>query len=164
MGAFDIKNWSRLGIGGAIGNGAGSVKSVYGYWSPETIATIEGSGYLDTLINDVVVGDIVHVVAGIGGTPTMRSYFVSSVTDHVVLSRAADAVTGGQTPPTTTYTAMTGSTGTADGAWDAIGATNSGDVSTAIKNNFAEVNAKIVQLAADMAAMKATLHSAGVTT
>jgi len=164
MAAFAIKNWARISIGGAIGNGSGSVKSVYGYWSPETLATIEGTGYLDDLIDDLAVGDRVHVVAGIGGTPTMREYFVSSVTSHVVLSVATDKVIGAQTPPATTYTAITGSTGTADGVWDAVGATNSGDVSTAIKNNFAEVNAKIAQLAVDIAAMKTTLHNAGLTT
>jgi hypothetical protein len=59
---------------------------------------------------------------------------------------------------TANYTAITGSTGTADGAWDAVGATNSGDVSGAIKNNFAEVNAKIVQLVADDVALRAAVR------
>lgn len=48
--------------------------------------------------------------------------------------------------------AIAGSTGTADGTWDAVGSTSGGDVSAAIKNNFAEVNTKIVAIVAALVA------------
>lgn len=49
--------------------------------------------------------------------------------------------------------------GTADGALEAVGATNSGDVSGAIENNFKDLQAAVNALVTDLANAKQVLNS-----
>lgn len=85
--AYNLDGWKRYASLGSIGNGSGSTKSIYAYHSNDTLAVIEGSGYFNSLINDLSVGDLVDVMADLDGTPQQRRYFVSSVTTNVALSR-----------------------------------------------------------------------------
>lgn len=78
------------------------------------------------------------------------------------LTEAAGAIGGtndGDLPDlTATYVARTGQTGTANGAYEAIGATNGGDVSGAIANNIRELDTVVQQLAADNVALRAAVR------
>jgi hypothetical protein len=97
MAAFNKTNWSRLAIGGSISTGSKSTKSFYGYWSGESVATIEGAGYFDALIDDIADGDALMAVVGIGGAGlTIRHYTLKVTGGHVVLTRTLDVVAGDQ--------------------------------------------------------------------
>lgn len=67
--------------------------------------------------------------------------------------------------PATTHAALTAvaltdsSGGTTDGELDAVGATNSGDVSGDINNNFAELAEQLAAVIADLTNVKGVLNS-----
>lgn len=162
MAAFNKANWSRLAIGGSIGTGSKSTKSLYGYWSNETLATIEASGYFDDLIDDVAVGDRVMAIVDLDGTPTMRDYYVSSVTTHVVLSRATDKVVGQQNA----IASLTGAGGgTANGSLVDEGtlATSGGNTysDAAVNTVIGKVKDNIAELAAKQEAILVALRAGG---
>lgn len=163
MAAFNVNNWSRIAVGGAIGTGSKSVKSLYLYVTAETIATIEGAGYFDSLIDDLAVGDAVMVVAGVGGAPTMRIYYVSSVTTHVALARDTNQVVGDQT-------AIPSLTGAGGGAANGS-LVDEGTLATAGGNTYSDaavntvlgkVKDNIAEVAAKQEAILVALRAAGL--
>lgn len=83
--AFIARGLKRISHTGAIGSGAGSVRSIWHYVSNDDIAAITGTGYFNAYIKEFVVGDILHVSADIDGTPAYRCYMIDSVTTNVGL-------------------------------------------------------------------------------
>jgi hypothetical protein len=66
--AFDKTNWANGG------NGT-SAPAIHTYKSTDTAATMNTSGYFNTVANDVRVGDLIYVYADTGGTP--QGYFLA---------------------------------------------------------------------------------------
>ncbi len=68
---------------------------LYGYDSPDSIATQLGANYFDDLINELGVGDKIIIGGGSGADVALVT--VTSVTTHVAVSQAGNAVAGDQT-------------------------------------------------------------------
>lgn len=70
---------------------------LYAFTSNDLFSVIAGTGYLNDLINELGIGDVIMVVADIDGTPDPRIVVVSSVTTNVAFVYGLDKVTGDQT-------------------------------------------------------------------
>lgn len=99
--AYNVKGLRRFDILGFVGNGAGSVKTLWGYTTNDDAATVEATGYFDAMIDQFQVGDQVLASLDLDGTPVKRSYLISSVTTHVTLKRAGITDSSGGTAGTT---------------------------------------------------------------
>jgi hypothetical protein len=76
--AFDAKGICRMSIGGAVGTGPTSVKSIYHYGTNDTAAQVETAGYFSTWVSQLVVGDIIFASLDLDGTPAFKSYMVTA--------------------------------------------------------------------------------------
>ena len=82
--AFDVKGLKRMIIGGAVGTGAGSVKSLWMYVTNDVTATVETTGYFNTMAGQFVVGDQILASINIGASPVMKHYIVTANSGTVV--------------------------------------------------------------------------------
>jgi hypothetical protein len=67
----DFTSLTRRDTLGRVGDGPGSVISLWGYVTNDPIATVKGAGYFNTTPNAApqVVGDVIDVVSSALGTP-----------------------------------------------------------------------------------------------
>lgn len=144
---------------------AGSSNRIYTYFTNDTAGTVEGSGYFNAKVDDLVVGDMIWVSGDLDGTPFHKSYLVSSnngttvgitagttatFTERVVLcynglsSKASDAAVARFVAPyagtiTKVYTVLNGALATANATFTTaiggVGVTNG--VVTAIQSGSA---------------------------
>lgn len=90
---------------------------LYGYDSADSIATQLGANYFDDLINELGVGDKIIIGGGSGADVALVT--VTSVTSHVAVSQAGNAVAGDQTAiPDLTLTSPTDTPASADALRD----------------------------------------------
>lgn len=82
--AFDIKGLKRFDIGGSVGSGEGSIKALYHYATNDAAGVVETTGYFNSLVGQVSVGDVVFASLDLDGTPALKNYIVSAVTASVV--------------------------------------------------------------------------------
>lgn len=68
--AFTIKNFGKLGDAVGI--------TLYAYTTSDTAATVDTSGYFNSAIDYLRVGDWIIVNSGIGGTPAYGIMVVNS--------------------------------------------------------------------------------------
>lgn len=73
--AFEKAGLMKIMNGGAIGTGAGSVKSIYHYVTNDADSVVETGGYFD--VTDMTLGDIIMAGVDLDGTPECKSYMVS---------------------------------------------------------------------------------------
>ena len=73
--AFDAKGLIQFNSGGAVGDGAGSVKKLWHYATTDADTTVEANGYFDTTALNL--GDILIASLGVGGTEEVKVYIVS---------------------------------------------------------------------------------------
>jgi hypothetical protein len=57
---------------------------LFNYLSNDTLVTIAGAGYFNSLADRLPVGSVIIVAAGIGGTPAGEHYIVSGNTGTAV--------------------------------------------------------------------------------
>ncbi|WP_336800487.1 hypothetical protein [Kaistia sp. MMO-174] len=82
--AFDLKGLRRAVLGGTVGSGAGSQRSIYHYATNDDAATVETAGYFNGLASDLVVGDVIMASLDLDGTPVFKNYMVTANTGTVV--------------------------------------------------------------------------------
>jgi hypothetical protein len=58
----------------------GGVQGLYLYKTPDTIATVKGSGYFNSVAAYLQQHDVVMVVSETGGTPKIDNLFITSAT------------------------------------------------------------------------------------
>lgn len=94
--AYNAKQLSRQG---GAGYAAGNVKSKWMYASADTLAAILASGYFNNGTNRLNQGDVIEVVAGVGGTLEVGTIQVTSAkaaaTVTTALKSSVQAVTSG---------------------------------------------------------------------
>lgn len=78
--AFELDGFKRLASLGAIGTGAGSVKSLCTYHTNDDAAAVEADGYFNDLKNDLNAGDIILCGLDIDAAPILKSYICRGVT------------------------------------------------------------------------------------
>lgn len=85
----------RLTYGGSVGNGAGSVRSIWHYVTTDAAATVEAANYFNSAYAQFTKGDIIHMVAAVGGTPVHKVLVVTSATGAATVVVAQSSVTAG---------------------------------------------------------------------
>jgi hypothetical protein len=81
----------RLTYGGAVSNGAGSVRSIWHYVTTDAAATVEAANYF----NSAYAQFTIHMVAAVGGTPVHKVLVVTSATGAATVVVAQSSVTAG---------------------------------------------------------------------
>jgi len=63
-----------------------TAKSIWGYVTADTAATVEGAGYFPaaSLYTSVAVGDVIEAVMVVGGTPVKKTYVVTASTSSAI--------------------------------------------------------------------------------
>lgn len=71
-------------------------KSIWGYVTADTAATVEGAGYFPaaTLSGVVSVGDVIEAVMVVGGTPVKKTYVVTVSTSSTITIALQTATAG----------------------------------------------------------------------
>ena len=87
--AFEQKGMARVTIGGSVGVGAGSVKSLYLYFSNDDVATVEAANYFNDFAGQFTVGDMIMTSLSIGPAGQTRAYVVREINAGVVTVGAA---------------------------------------------------------------------------
>lgn len=75
--AFDKTNWRNAG-------NAANAPSVHTYKTTDTAATINTSGYFNSVAAEVRVGDLIYAYADTGGTPQGYFFAINSNASGVV--------------------------------------------------------------------------------
>jgi hypothetical protein len=91
--AFDLKGWRRGPDMGAIGFGAGSMKSKHFYVTNDDAATIQTANYFNPLAAQVSRGDVFEVSVNIATAPVSKSYVVTSAQGAAVVTVALQTTT-----------------------------------------------------------------------
>lgn len=81
--AFTPKTLTRV-ANAQGGSNSARYNSIWHYTTADTPATVGGAGYFNAAANDLVVGDIILAVCGIGGTVVHTSWGVSANTGTAV--------------------------------------------------------------------------------
>jgi len=76
--AYDAKGLRRFSYGGAVGNGADSVRSIWHYVSNDAVAAVAASGYFNSARDDLIVGDVIVASLDVGATAVLRNYIVTA--------------------------------------------------------------------------------------
>jgi len=82
--SFDWNNIKRMSHGPSVGVGGSSVKSLWMFSSNDDISAVETTGYFNTAVNEMRVGDIIMATLDLDGTPVGKNYLVSAKTATVV--------------------------------------------------------------------------------
>ena len=77
--AFAATGFKTIAVGGAISTGEGSVKNVHSYVTNDTLATVEGANYFDSIGGKLNAGDTIIVTGDVDGTLWTQQYGVKSV-------------------------------------------------------------------------------------
>jgi hypothetical protein len=93
--AYKAEGLRRLTYGGAVGNGVGSVRSVFHYADTDAAATVEAANYFNSAAKDFVKGDIIKASLALGGTPVLKQYIVTSATGASPVTIALQTTTAG---------------------------------------------------------------------
>lgn len=78
---------------GSVPYGAGEVKSLFLYATPDSVATVSASGYFNGATNTLRKGDRIEVFAALGGTPDGVALMVTSATGAATVTTAATKAT-----------------------------------------------------------------------
>jgi hypothetical protein len=78
--ALDATKLSKIG---------GGLQQLFLYNSADAIATVIGSGYFNSVTNQLKQNDVILVVGATGGTRTMDSICVTSATDAATVTTTA---------------------------------------------------------------------------
>lgn len=85
---FALANLQKIGSGGAIGSGEGSVRSVWHYASNDLLTAIDDSAYFDDAADLLTKGDLLIVSGDVDGTPAVNCYVVNSETGATPVTTA----------------------------------------------------------------------------
>lgn len=91
--AFDIKGWRRGPDMGAIGSGAGSMKSKHFYVSNDDAAAVQAANYFNGLAAQLSKGDIIECSLDIDATPLTKTYVVTSAQGATTVTVALQTTT-----------------------------------------------------------------------
>lgn len=78
MAGFDWNGLKRLTHIGSIGTGKGSVRSVWAYITNDADTVVETSGYFNTAVDEMKVGDMILCSIDLDGTPEGKIYMVTA--------------------------------------------------------------------------------------
>lgn len=76
--SFDWNGLKRITHVGSIGTGQGSVRSLWSYITNDPDTGVEGSGYFNTAINEMKIGDFIFCGIDLDGTPEGKIYMVTA--------------------------------------------------------------------------------------
>ncbi len=76
--AFSADEIKRITIGPALGSGASSVKSVWMLATNDTAADVQTSGYFNSFVAQLQLGDVIIAALDLDGTPAGRMYLVTA--------------------------------------------------------------------------------------
>jgi len=82
--AFDLKGLRRAALGGTVGVGAGSQRSISHYATNDDAAAVETAGYFNSLAKDLIVGDVIMASLALGTAPVLKNYIVTANNGAVV--------------------------------------------------------------------------------
>jgi hypothetical protein len=154
----------------------------YAYATADALATVLAAGYFNAARDPLKVGDVIQVIAVLGGTPdfaTLKVLTVPASPSNITVSRAAESnVVGDNVIASLTAAVLTdNSGGTADATLalipvitdspataDALRDDIVANVVPVLKNNFADLAAMVNKNTADMAALRAALLASGFST
>jgi hypothetical protein len=93
--AYSAAGLKKLGAGGSISSGAGSVKNVFHYATNDAANVVEASNYFNSAVNlfSDGAGDIIIASLDCDGTPATKTYVVvaSQSAGTVALTPEVDA-------------------------------------------------------------------------
>jgi hypothetical protein len=93
--AYIEQGLRRMTYGGAVGNGVGSVRSMWHYVTADAAATVEAANYFNSASSQFTKGDKIELVAAVGGTPVSKTLVVTSATGAATVVVAQSSVTAG---------------------------------------------------------------------
>lgn len=82
--AFVFAQFKPISHIGAIGTGPGSVRQLCSYITNDDAATVEATGYFNSLAKQLSVGDQILCSLDLDGTPQFKAYMVSAISAGVV--------------------------------------------------------------------------------
>lgn len=93
--AYATEGLRRIGYGGSVGNGAGSVRSLWHYATNDAAATVEAANYFNSEAAQFTKGDVIEASMVLGGTPVTKRYIVTSATGAATVTVAIQTATAG---------------------------------------------------------------------
>lgn len=93
--AYDPNGLINMGPRGAVGQGAGSVRSAWAYTIPDAAAVVEAASYFNAAASGFAKGDSIDAVMAVNGTPIRKNYVVTSATGAATVVIALQTTTAG---------------------------------------------------------------------
>ena len=93
--AFSSVGFRTISVGGAIGAGLGSIKSIHSYATNDVLNALVGPGYFNSAAGSLKKGDIILVHGDVDESPYSQSVIVTSETGATTITTAVGG--GGET-------------------------------------------------------------------